>query len=110
MNGRAEGTCRKPPKNAIQLTKSPLKHYLKTVCKMISKSEFFYCRTYEFDFSGDLVEGCGGGGRVVDTLYGGLPRLCLTLACITGKDFTNIPPVMGCHQVICGHLDTFRVI
>ena len=77
---------------------------------MISKSEFFYCRTYEFDFSGDLVEGCGGGGRVVDTLYGGLPRLCLTLACITGKDFTNIPPVMGCHQVICGHLDIFRVI
>ena len=33
-------------KNGIQLTKSPIKHYLKTVYKMISKSDFFYCHTY----------------------------------------------------------------
>ena len=31
----------KPPKNVIQLTKPPLKHYLKTLYKMISKPHFF---------------------------------------------------------------------
>ena len=51
------GACRKPPKNVMQLTKSPLKHYLKTVYRMISKSEFFCCHTDEFDFSGNVVEG-----------------------------------------------------
>ena len=30
--------------------------YLKMVYKMIPKSEFLYCHTYEFDFSG-VVEG-----------------------------------------------------
>ena len=57
--GRGGGwadACRKPPKNVIQLKKAPIKHYLKTVYKMISKSKFFYCHTYEFDFSG-VVEG-----------------------------------------------------
>ena len=57
LNELAWGACRKPQKNAIQLTKSPLKHYLKMVYKMILKSEFFYYYTYEFDFSGDVVEG-----------------------------------------------------
>ena len=33
-------------KNAIQLTKFPIKHYLKTVYRMILKSDFFYCHTY----------------------------------------------------------------
>ena len=47
--GGAGGAYRKPPKDAIQLTKSPIKHYLKTVYKTISKSRFFYCHTYEFD-------------------------------------------------------------
>ena len=110
-NERAGGACRKPPKYARQLTKSPLKYYLKTVYKIISKSEFFYCHTYEFDFSGDVVEGWGGGGQgVAHAMYGDLPRLCLTLTCITGKDFTNVSPAMGCLQVICGHLNVFRVI
>ena len=69
LNERVGGACRKPLKNAIQLTKSPLKHYLKTVYKMILKSEFFYCHTYEFDFSSDVAEGWGGG---VDTLCMGV--------------------------------------
>ena len=59
-NGHAGGACRKPH-NAIQLTKSPIKHHLKTVHKIISNSEFFCCHTYEFDFS-DGVEGWGWGG------------------------------------------------
>ena len=33
--GRAGGTCRTPSKNAMQLKKPPLKHDLKTVCKII---------------------------------------------------------------------------
>ena len=37
---------------------------------MILKSEFFYCHTYEFDFSSDVAEGWGGGG--VDTLCMGV--------------------------------------
>ena len=60
-----------------------------------------------------MIEGWGGGGggrRVVHTKYGGLLSLCLTLTCITGKDFTNVSPVMGCIQVICGHLDIFSAI
>ena len=74
LNDRAGGACRKPLKNAIQLAKSPLKHYLKTVYKMILTSKFFYCHTYELDFSSDVVEGWkrGGGGH---TMYGGFPRL-----------------------------------
>ena len=64
--GGGGGACRKPLKNAIQLAKSPLKHYLKTVYKMILKSKFFYCHTYELDFSSDVVEGWEGGG--VDAL------------------------------------------
>ena len=36
---------------------------------MILKSEFFYCHTYEFDFSSDVAEGWGGG---VDTLCMGV--------------------------------------
>ena len=67
---RRGGACRKPLKNAIQLAKSPLKHYLKTVYKMILKSKFFYCQTYELDFSSDVVE---GGGVVV----GGVDTLCM---------------------------------
>ena len=67
LNEQAGGACRKPLKNAIQLAKSPLKHYLKTVYKMILKSKFFYCQTYELDFS-DVVEGGGWGGGGVDTL------------------------------------------
>ena len=39
----------------------------------------------------------------------GLPLLGLTRTCIT-NDFTNVSPVMGCLQVICGHLDIFKVI
>ena len=45
-----------------------------------------------------------------NTKYGGLPRLCLTLTCITGKDFKNVSRVMGCLQAICDHLDIFRVV
>ena len=52
-----------------------------------------------------LRDGKGG-----DTKHVGLPRLCLTLTCITGKDFKNVSPVMGCLQLICGHLDIFTVI
>ena len=104
----AVGACRKPPKKDIQLTKSPLKHYLKTVYKVISKSEFFYCHTYEFDFCGDVVEGWEGG--VVHTTYGDLPGLCLTLTCTTGKYFTNVSAIMACFQVIFDHLDIIRVI
>ena len=37
-------------------------------------------------------------------MYGGLHGLCLTLTCITGKDFTNVSAIMDCLQVICGHL------
>ena len=78
LNEQAGGACRKPLKNAIQLAKSPLKHYLKTVYKMILKSKFFYCQTYELDFSSDVVEGGGvvvegGGGGY--TMYEGFPRL-----------------------------------
>ena len=54
--GRGGGRMQKTTKNVIQLKKAPIKHYLKTVYKMISKSKFFYCHTYEFDFSG-VVEG-----------------------------------------------------
>ena len=73
---------------------------------MIPKSEFLYCHTYEFDFSG-AVEG-QGGGSCTHTMYGGLPGLCLTLTCITGKDFTNVSAIMDCLQVICSHLVIFR--
>ena len=41
---------------------------------MTLKSESFYCHTYEFDFSGDVVEGWGGG------LYA--PNVGVFLACI----------------------------
>ena len=73
LNERAGRACRKPLKNAIKLAKSPLKHYLKTVYKMVLKSKFFYCHTYELDFSSDVVEGWGWwGGRQVDTLCMGV--------------------------------------
>ena len=40
---------------------------------MILKSKFFYCHTYELDFSSDVVEGWGWwGGRQVDTLCMGV--------------------------------------
>ena len=48
---------KKPPKNVIQLTKYPLKHYLKNPLQNDIKAPFFYCNTYEFDFSVDVVEG-----------------------------------------------------
>ena len=76
---------------------------------MILKSEFFYCHTYEFDFSSDVAEGWGGGGGG-HTMYGGLPHLCVPLTSITGKDFANVSLVMACLQVICAHLDVFRVV
>ena len=60
--GGGGGACRKPLKNAIQLAKSPLKHYLKTVYKLILKSKFFYCHTYELDFRSDVVEDGREGG------------------------------------------------
>ena len=50
---------------------------------MIRKLQLFYCHTYQFDFRGDAV----GGWVCVHS--GGLPGVCLTLICITGKDFTN---------------------
>ena len=39
---------------------------------MILKSKFFYCHTYELDFSSDVVE---GGGVVV--VGGGVDTLCM---------------------------------
>ena len=50
------------------------------------------------------------GGGVVHTTYGDIPGLCLTLTCITGKDFTNVSTIMACFQVIFDHLDIIRVI
>ena len=50
------GRMQKTTKKCHTINKSLIKHYLKTVYKMISKSKFFYCHTYEFDFSG-VVEG-----------------------------------------------------
>ena len=61
---------------------------------MISKSELFYCHTYRFDASGDVVEGWREG-EFVHTTYVGLPGLCVTLTSITGKDFTNVSAIMG---------------
>ena len=54
-----------------------------------------------------LRDGREGGGR---TMYVGLPRLCVPLTSITGKNFTNVSPIMACIRVICAHLDVFRVI
>ena len=54
-----------------------------------------------------LRDGGEGGGR---TMYVGLPRLCVPLTSITGKNFTNVSPIMACIRVICAHLDVFRVI
>ena len=54
-----------------------------------------------------LRDGGGGGGH---TMYGGLPHLCVPLTSITGKDFANVSLVMACLQVICAHLDVFRVV
>ena len=76
---------------------------------MISKSEFFYGHAYEFDFSG-VVRLRLGMGEVVHTMYGGFPGLYFTLNSITGKGFTNVSAIMGCLQVICGHLVIFRFI
>ena len=52
-------------KNAIQLTKSPIKHYLKTVYKMISKLDLFYYHTYillSLTLVGMWLKGGGEGG------------------------------------------------
>ena len=77
---------KKPPKNVIQSTKSPLKHYLKTLCKMISKPHFFTVILMNLTVVLMwLRDGTGGGGETLS--MGGLPRLCLTLTCIIGKDF-----------------------
>ena len=73
---------------------------------MIRKLQLFYCHTYQFDFRGDAV----GGWVCVHSTYGGLPGVCLTLICITGKDFTNAWAIMGCLQVIWGLLHIFMVI
>ena len=55
-----------------------------------------------------LVVGLRDGvGEVVHTTYGGLPGLRHTLTSITGKGFTNVSAIMGCLQVICGHLVIF---
>ena len=57
-----------------------------------------------------LVMGLRDGvGEVVHTTYGGLLGLRLTLTSITGKGFTNVSAIMGCLQVICGHLVIFMV-
>ena len=47
--------------------------------------------------------------EVVRAIYGGFAGLYLTLNSITGKGFTNVSAIMGCLQVICGHLVIFRV-
>ena len=97
---------KKPPKNVIQLTKPPLKHYLKTLYKMISKPHFFTVILMNLI----LVLNWLRDGKWGNTKYRGLPGSCLTLTCITGNDFKNVSPVMGCLQVLCVHLDIFRVI
>ena len=75
---------------------------------MISKSHFFTVILMNLPLVLMwLRDGKGEGGN---TKYGGLPRLCLTLTCITGKDFKNVSPVMGCLQLICGDLDIFMAI
>ena len=74
---------------------------------MVSKSEFFYYRAYNWTLVVWLKDGVG---EVVHTMYGGLPGLYFTLTSITVKGFTNVSVIMDCLQVICGYLVVFRVI
>ena len=93
----------------------------------ICKYETFCHQSIELEFIGGFVSWCrvlhsggggvehggwrgGGGGGGGYTMYEGFPRLWSPLTSITGKDFTNVSPVMTCIEVICAHLHVFKVI